>query len=120
MTAGGPAGARQARRAASPAFAADWRRSPAPRAARLPRSMLALLGKSGLGKRTPENRQSAARVYRSLASAGRQGRAGVRKVAPMRTERPSPRYSAIDRWDPAAIPHAMSRAHFAAVAPVHP
>src|SRR5260370_34773587 len=37
----------------------------------------------------------------------------------MRTERPSPRYSAIDRWDAADILDAMIEGQFAAVAAVH-
>src|SRR5205823_2257974 len=37
----------------------------------------------------------------------------------MRTERPSPRYSAIDLWDPAEILDAMLEGQFAAVAAVH-
>jgi N-acetylmuramic acid 6-phosphate etherase len=37
----------------------------------------------------------------------------------MRTEHPSPRYSAIDRWDPADILDAMIEGQFAAVAAVH-
>ena len=49
------------------------------------------------------NREWVARVYR-LA---------------MRTEHPSPRYSAIDLWDPAEILEAMLEGQFAAVAAVH-
>ena len=37
----------------------------------------------------------------------------------MRTERPSPRYSAIDLWEPADILEAMIEGQFAAVAAVH-
>src|SRR5258708_13909585 len=37
----------------------------------------------------------------------------------MRTERPSPRYSAIDLWDPAEILDSMLEGQFAAVAAVH-
>ena len=37
----------------------------------------------------------------------------------MRTEHPSPRYSAIDRWGPAEILDAMIEGQFAAVAAVH-
>src|SRR6202790_254519 len=37
----------------------------------------------------------------------------------MRTEHPSPRYSAIDRWAPAEILDAMIEGQFAAVAAVH-
>ena len=37
----------------------------------------------------------------------------------MKTERPSPRYSAIDLWDPAEILDAMIEGQFAAVAAVH-
>jgi N-acetylmuramic acid 6-phosphate etherase len=37
----------------------------------------------------------------------------------MKTEHPSPRYSAIDRWDPAEILDAMIEGQFAAVAAVH-
>jgi N-acetylmuramic acid 6-phosphate etherase len=37
----------------------------------------------------------------------------------MQTERPSPRYSAIDRWEPAEILDAMIEGQFAAVAAVH-
>src|SRR5216683_4280118 len=37
----------------------------------------------------------------------------------MRTEHPSPRYSAIDLWDPAEILDAMIEGQFAAVAAVH-
>src|ERR1051326_6166765 len=37
----------------------------------------------------------------------------------MRTENPSPRYSAIDLWDPAEILDAMIEGQFAAVAAVH-
>jgi N-acetylmuramic acid 6-phosphate etherase len=42
-----------------------------------------------------------------------------REVSPMRTEHPSPRYSAIDRWAPAEILDAMIEGQFAAVAAVH-
>ncbi len=37
----------------------------------------------------------------------------------MRTEHPSPRYSAIDLWDPAEALDAMLEGQFAAVAAVH-
>src|SRR5260370_10088992 len=37
----------------------------------------------------------------------------------MRTEHPSPRYSAIDLWDPAEVLDAMLEGQFAAVAAVH-
>ena len=40
-------------------------------------------------------------------------------VSPMETERPSPRYSGIDLWDPSDILDAMIEGQFAAVAAVH-
>jgi N-acetylmuramic acid 6-phosphate etherase len=40
-------------------------------------------------------------------------------AAPMRTERSSPRFSAIDLWDPADILESMIEGQFAAVAAVH-
>ena len=54
---------------------------------------------------TPENPERVARVYR--------------RGHCMQTERPSPRYSAIDLWDPADILDAMLEGQFAAVAAVH-
>jgi N-acetylmuramic acid 6-phosphate etherase len=49
------------------------------------------------------NPERVARVYRTA----------------MKTEQPSPRYSAIDRWNPAEILDAMIEGQFAAVAAVH-
>ncbi len=43
----------------------------------------------------------------------------ARLLLAMRTEHPSPRYSAIDLWDPAEILDAMLEGQFAAVAAVH-
>src|SRR3954465_11066527 len=41
------------------------------------------------------------------------------KIAMMETERPSPRYSAIDLWSPSDMLDAMLEGQFAAVAAVH-
>jgi N-acetylmuramic acid 6-phosphate etherase len=63
-----------------------------------------------------ENPEWVARVYRNWAA---RENWSAREVAPMRTEQPSPRYSAIDRWSPADILDAMIEGQFAAVAAVH-
>src|ERR671930_1432352 len=47
------------------------------------------------------------------------GRPRLRERPLMQTERPSPRYSTIDLWEPADILDAMLEGQFAAVAAVH-
>src|SRR5207237_1914516 len=116
--------ARGMRRAAAGAGYHQLRRAAneAGREVRQRRGQLALLSAERLGRLVQLLRHAHQMFTSSALSTGRTpetANASRALMCCMRTEHPSPRYSAIDLWDPAEILDAMLEGQFAAVAAVH-